>query len=41
MSRPEFPRGTVLPVGAIHRIREEQEYYDRDPERLRLGGEDD
>ena len=33
MSRPEFPIGTPLPVSCIRAIREEQEYYDRDPER--------
>jgi len=33
MSRPEFPRGCVLPSSCIRRIREEQEYYDKDPER--------
>lgn len=32
MSRPRWPLGVVLPVGAIQRIREEQEAYDRDPE---------
>lgn len=32
MSRPEFPIGTILPANCIHRIREEQEQYDRDPE---------
>ena len=33
MSRPEFPIGCVLPVECIRRIRENQEYYDADPER--------
>ena len=33
MSRPEFPTGTPLPVSCIRAIREEQDYYDRDPER--------
>lgn len=33
MSRPEFPIGTSLPVGAITRIREEQRYYDENPQR--------
>lgn len=33
MSRPEFPIGTALPSSMISRIREEQEWYDRDPER--------
>ena len=33
MSRPEFPTGIVLPTNCISRIREEQEYYDQDPER--------
>jgi hypothetical protein len=33
MSRPRFPIGCVLPVGAIQRIREEQASYDRDPEK--------
>ena len=32
MSRPEFPTGMILPVGAIWRIREKQDAYDRDPE---------
>ena len=32
MSRPEFPR-CILPVNCIRRIREEQEYYDENPER--------
>ena len=32
MSRPEFPR-CIMPVGAIQRIRQEQAYYDEDPER--------
>lgn len=32
MSRPEFPIGIVLPSNCISRIREEQEYYDRNPE---------
>ena len=31
--RPEFPVGCVLPVACIHRINQEQEWYDRDPER--------
>ena len=33
MSRPEFPIGCIMPVECICRIRENQEYYDRDPER--------
>lgn len=33
MSRPKFPRGIVLPVSCIQRIRSEQDFYDRDPER--------
>ena len=32
MSRPEFPR-CVLPSNCISRVREEQSYYDQDPER--------
>ena len=32
MSRPDFPR-CILPANVISRIREEQEYYDKDPER--------
>ena len=32
MSRPEFPVGCVLPVGAIWRINAMQADYDRDPE---------
>lgn len=34
MSRPDFPRPyTPLPPNVISRIREEQDYYDKDPER--------
>ena len=33
MSRPEFPTGIALSANCISRIREEQEYYDQDPER--------
>ena len=33
MPRPEFPTGIILPPSCIQRIREEQNYYDRDPER--------
>ena len=34
MSRPEWPRPyCVLPPSCIQRIREDQAYYDRDPER--------
>ena len=33
MSRPDFPRPyTVLTPNIISRIREEQEFYDKDPE---------
>jgi len=32
MSRPKFPTGTILTQGAISRIREEQNVYDRNPE---------
>lgn len=32
MSRPEFPN-CILPVSCIQRIREEQTYYDENPER--------
>lgn len=32
MSRPEFPRGTILPVECIRRINEDQRIYDQDPE---------
>ena len=32
MSRPEFP-GIILPVSCIQRIREDQNYYDENPER--------
>ena len=32
MSRPSFPAGMVLPVGAIERIVQEQHAHDRDPE---------
>ena len=33
MSRPDFPRPyTILTPGIINRIRQNQEYYDRDPE---------
>jgi len=32
MSRPEYPRGIVLPSSCIHRIRSEQNFYDRNPE---------
>ena len=35
MSRPDFPRPyCVLPANCIRRIREEQRYYDEDPERF-------
>lgn len=33
MARPEFPIGIVLPASCIRRIREDQSYYDEDPER--------
>jgi hypothetical protein len=33
MSRPEFPIGVPLPASCIRRIREDQEFYDADPER--------
>ncbi len=33
MARSEFPIGSIMPVSMIQRIREEQEWYDRDPER--------
>ena len=32
MSRPEHP-GVPMPASCISRLREEQEYYDEDPER--------
>ena len=32
MSRPRWPVGMVLSVGAIHRIQEDMAEYDRDPE---------
>ena len=32
MSRPEYPN-CIMPVGVIQRVREEQSYYDEDPER--------
>lgn len=32
MSRPEFPN-CIMPPNVISRIREEQAYYDQDPER--------
>ena len=32
MGRPQWPTGMILPVGAIHRIREKMDAYDRDPE---------
>ena len=32
MSRPEFPN-CIMPVGVIQRVRQEQSYYDEDPER--------
>lgn len=32
MARPKFPIGCILPVEAIHRIREEQAFYDENPE---------
>ena len=32
MSRPEFPN-CIMPVETIRAIREEQHYYDEDPER--------
>lgn len=31
MSRPEYPN-CIMPNSVIHHIRQEQEYYDRDPE---------
>jgi len=31
--RPKFLIGCILPVSCIHRINEEQAWYDRDPER--------
>lgn len=35
MSRPDFPKPyTVLTLETISRIRSNQEYYDRDPERV-------
>jgi len=33
MARPEFPTGCIMPVDMIRSIRQEQEYYDEDPER--------
>ena len=32
MSRPEYPRGIVLPSSCIQRIRSEQDFYDRNTE---------
>ena len=32
MSRPEFPIGIVLPASCIQRIREDQQFYDKNPE---------
>lgn len=32
MSRPEFPN-CIMPVGVIQHIRQEQDYYDENPER--------
>jgi len=32
MSRPKFPTGCILPNSCIQRLREDQEFYDRDPE---------
>ena len=32
MARPEFPR-CIMPVRMIHRIVEEQRYYDENPEK--------
>lgn len=32
MSRPEYPR-CIMPVEVIRSIRQEQDYYDQDPER--------
>ncbi len=32
MSRPEFP-GCAMPAETIRNIRQEQNYYDEDPER--------
>ncbi len=32
MSRPEYPN-CIMPVGVIQRVRQEQDYYDQDPER--------
>lgn len=32
MSRPQFPRGVVLPVACIRGIVAEQKAYDEDPE---------
>ena len=39
MARPEFPTGTILPASCIRRIREEQDYYDEDPERYEREGQ--
>jgi len=32
MSRPKFPAGCILPSSCISAIRQEQEFYDQDPE---------
>ena len=33
MPRPEFPTGVIMTVEMIQRIRSDQDYYDRNPER--------
>jgi len=32
MSRPEYPN-CIMPSSVIQRVRQEQDYYDQDPER--------